>query len=296
METPVHVQSWIDSNRPSFSPPIGNKLMYKNLLSVMFVGGPNNRRDFHVDESSEFFYQIKGNMHLPIIERGKRKVVHIREGEVFLLPSRIPHSPQRPEEGSVGLVIERARDIPNEYDCMRWYTDFNTCEKVEFERFFHCTDLGRDLVPVAKEYEQFKINGNPNTVVMCDEKKIVDDIESVVPEPFRLSAWLDERHDLFSQGARIELFPENHPCKELNIVISSLQKERVSATQYEVFILQIKGSAVLDQIDTFSGLPNRMQLDEGACYVLPVDTEWEIGKGEDNITMIVHCNPLGNKV
>ena len=295
METPVHVQSWIDSNRPSFSPPIGNKLMYKNLLSVMFVGGPNSRRDFHVDESSEFFYQIKGNMHLPIIERGKRKVVHIREGEVFLLPSRIPHSPQRPEEGSVGLVIERARDIPNEYDCMRWYTDFNTCEKVEFERCFHCTDLGRDLVPVAKEYEQFKLNGNPNTV-KCDEKKIVDDIESVVPEPFRLSAWLDERHDLFSQGARIELFPENHPCKELNIVISSLQKERVSATQYEVFILQIKGSAVLDQIDTFSGLPNRMQLDEGACYVLPVDTEWEIGKGEDNITMIVHCNPLGNKV
>jgi len=248
-----------------------------------------------VDESSEFFYQIKGNMQLPIIERGKRKVVHIREGEVFLLPSRIPHSPQRPEEGSVGLVIERARDIPHEYDCMRWYTDFDTCEKVEFEKFFHCTDLGRDLVPVAREYEERKLGGMLEDFT-AGEKKILDDTESVVPEPFRLSEWVKERHDLFRDGARMELFSDDHPCKELNIVMSSLERERVSAARYEVFVLQIKGTAVLNQLDTFSGLPNKMQLDEGACYVLPVESEWEINRGQGNITMIVHCNPLGNKV
>ena len=52
---------------------------------------------------------MRGNMELPTIQRGKRKVVKIREGEVFCLPSCIPHSPQRPETGSLGLVIERER-------------------------------------------------------------------------------------------------------------------------------------------------------------------------------------------
>jgi 3-hydroxyanthranilate 3,4-dioxygenase len=295
METPVHVHSWIESNRSSFSPPIGNKLMHKNLLSVMFVGGPNSRRDFHVDEASEFFYQLKGNMQLPIIERGRRRVVHIKEGDVFLLPSRIPHSPQRPEEGSVGLVIERSRDIPNEYDCMRWYTDFDTCEKIEFEKFFHCTDLGKDLVPVAQAYAKFKQEGDLDGSMLA-ERKVVDDTESVVPEPFNLRDFIESRREEFSKGCRLNMFPRDHPCKELNISLSSLPFERVSASSYEVFVFQVVGGAVLNQLDTFTGLPNKVDLTQGACFVLPVDSEWEMERVPGGITMIVHCNPLGNKV
>jgi 3-hydroxyanthranilate 3,4-dioxygenase len=296
METPVHVHSWIESNKPSFSPPIGNKLMHKNLLSVMFVGGPNSRRDFHVDEASEFFYQLKGNMQLPIIERGKRRIVHIKEGEVFLLPSRIPHSPQRPEEGSVGLVIERSRDIPHEYDCMRWYTDFETCEKIEFEKFFHCRDLGRDLVPVAKEYAEFQQRGRLGETIGSVEKKVIDDTESVVPDAFNLSGFIDSTSEEFRNGCRMSLFPPNHPCRELNISLSSLLSERVSASGYEVFVFQVKGEAVLNQLDTSTGLPNELELAQGTCFVLQSDSEWEIERGLGGITMIVHCNPLGNKI
>lgn len=32
-------------------------------------------------QGSEFFYQIRGNMSLPTIQRGKRKVVDIKEGQ-----------------------------------------------------------------------------------------------------------------------------------------------------------------------------------------------------------------------
>ena len=82
-----------------------------------------------------------------------RSQVRINEGEVFLLPSRIPHSPQRPEEGSLGLVVERRRE-EDELDGLRWYTDFETCDSgVLWERFFHCGDLGRDLVPVVMAYK-----------------------------------------------------------------------------------------------------------------------------------------------
>eukprot|EP00971_Amphidinium_carterae_P332683 6466946-Amphidinium_carterae.1 len=105
-----HVMDWYELNRDLFKPPICNKLMWKDQLTVMFVGGPNTRTDFHLEEGSEFFYQLKGNIELPTIQQGKLKVVKIREGEVFLLPSRVPHSPQRPEEGSFGLVVERRRE------------------------------------------------------------------------------------------------------------------------------------------------------------------------------------------
>jgi len=42
----------------------------------------------------ELFYQIKGDMRLDIIEGGKLRQIPIREGEMFLLPGRVPHSPQ----------------------------------------------------------------------------------------------------------------------------------------------------------------------------------------------------------
>ncbi|CAJ1383215.1 unnamed protein product [Effrenium voratum] len=40
-------------------------------------------------------------MELPTVQKGQRKLVKIKEGQVFCLPSRIPHSPQRPEADNV---------------------------------------------------------------------------------------------------------------------------------------------------------------------------------------------------
>ena len=131
MEAVYHLDAWYDANRHLFDPPVCNKLMHKKQLSVMFVGGPNTRTDFHLDQGSEFFWMVRGNMELPTIQKGKRKVVKIREGEVFCLPSRVPHSPQRPEKGSLGLVVERERYIKGEFgiktpelDGLRWFVDF----------------------------------------------------------------------------------------------------------------------------------------------------------------------------
>ena len=87
----VDLASWRTANASSFAPPICNKLMHKADLSVMAVGGPNTRTDFHLEAGAEFFWQVQGDMELPIVERGnQRRLVRIREGEVFLLPPRIP--------------------------------------------------------------------------------------------------------------------------------------------------------------------------------------------------------------
>ena len=147
---PTHVGTWLRENAASFAPPVMNKLLHREQLSVMFVGGPNKREDFHLEAGSEFFYQLKGDMELPIVHAGVREVIHIREGDVFLLPSCIPHSPQRPHEGSIGLVVERQRYEDEPHDGLRFYQDFNTAKDVLWEKYFHCYDLGRDLVPVVQ--------------------------------------------------------------------------------------------------------------------------------------------------
>ena len=78
-------------------------------MTVQVVGGPNERTDYHDDPVEEFFYQLKGDMLLKVVDNGNFYDVPIREGEVFLLPAHVRHSPQRPQEGSVGLVVEAAR-------------------------------------------------------------------------------------------------------------------------------------------------------------------------------------------
>ena len=39
-----------------------------SLRSVMFVGGPNSRTDFHVEQGAELFLQLRGCMELPTIQ------------------------------------------------------------------------------------------------------------------------------------------------------------------------------------------------------------------------------------
>ncbi len=89
-----HVDQWCEKHKDSFNPPVCNCLMYKKQLNVMFVGGNNSRTDFHIEEGSEFFYQMKGNMELPTVQAGKRKVVKISEGEVHFPP--FPFDPHHP--------------------------------------------------------------------------------------------------------------------------------------------------------------------------------------------------------
>lgn len=112
-------QEWIKQNQHLLKPPVGNKKVFEHgEMTVQVVGGPNERTDYHDDPVEEFFYQLKGNMVLKVRDNGRVYDVPIREGDVFLLPPHVRHSPQRPKD-SIGLVVEAAR--PNELDAFEWY-------------------------------------------------------------------------------------------------------------------------------------------------------------------------------
>lgn len=147
---PRNLLAWIEENRANFAPPVCNKLMSSRdaEFAIMLVGGPNTRTDYHVEDGEEWFYQLKGDMVLKIVDGGVFRDVRIREGECFLLPARVPHSPQRFAD-TMGLVIERRR-AASEIDTLRWYCP--KCRHILYQQTFHCTDLGSQLAPVIRAY------------------------------------------------------------------------------------------------------------------------------------------------
>jgi 3-hydroxyanthranilate 3,4-dioxygenase len=121
LRRPFNFARWIDEHSHLLKPPVGNQAVFENSgMIVQVVGGPNQRTDFHDDPAEEFFYQLRGDMVLKIAEAGRIHDVPIREGEVFLLPPHLRHSPQRPIEGSVGLVVEGPRGS-GAMDGLEWF-------------------------------------------------------------------------------------------------------------------------------------------------------------------------------
>jgi 3-hydroxyanthranilate 3,4-dioxygenase len=154
-------RKWIDEHRHLLKPPVCNKRVFEDSeFIVMVVGGPNRRKDYHYDEGEEFFYQLEGDMVLKIMEDGNPKEIPIREGDVFLLPPRIPHSPQRFAD-TVGLVIERRRG-PTEKDGLLWYCE--NCSQLLYEEYFHLDNVEKDFPPV---FERFHSSEEKRTCKNC---------------------------------------------------------------------------------------------------------------------------------
>jgi len=146
---PLNFKHWIDENRHLLKPPVGNKLVYTDSeFIIMVVGGPNARKDFHVDPAEEFFYQLEGDMVLQVMERGTRRDLAIRAGDILLLPPNTPHSPQR-QANTVGLVVERRRR-PGELDGLQWYCE--RCNHLLYEEFFPLTDIETQFPPVFARF------------------------------------------------------------------------------------------------------------------------------------------------
>lgn len=147
---PFNLHQWIEDNRSLLKPPVGNATIYKNTgdFIVMVVGGPNSRKDFHYNESEELFYQLEGDIVVRIQEDGKIVDIPIRQGEIFLLPGKTPHSPQR-GANTVGLVIEKVRQ-GNEIDGFLWFCE--NCHEKLYEEYMKLTDIVTQLPPVMQRF------------------------------------------------------------------------------------------------------------------------------------------------
>jgi 3-hydroxyanthranilate 3,4-dioxygenase len=148
---PFNLNQWIADNRDLLKPPVGNKNLYHESgdYVVMIVGGPNARKDYHLNETEELFYQIEGNIVVGIQEDGKAVDVEIKEGEMFLLPANVPHQPRR-GENTVGLVIECKRADRNMVDGLQWYCE--KCNNLLHEYRFVLHNIETDFLPRFREF------------------------------------------------------------------------------------------------------------------------------------------------
>ncbi|WP_196889133.1 3-hydroxyanthranilate 3,4-dioxygenase [Aureivirga sp. CE67] len=167
---PFNLQKWIEENRDLLKPPVANKNLYKESgdYIVMIVGGPNVRKDYHYNDTEEIFYQLEGDIKVIAQVDGEKQEIEIKEGEMFLLPAKIPHSPIRPEN-TIGLVIEKKRNDVN-IDGLIWYCD--SCNHKLFEEYFPLTNIEKDFIPV---FRKFYTNQNLRTCDNCGTEMKVDE-------------------------------------------------------------------------------------------------------------------------
>ena len=170
MEKPFNLNKWIDENRSILKPPIGNKNLYNKAgdFIVMVVAGPNSRKDYHYNESEELFYQIEGNINILTQQNNNLVNIEVNEGDMFLLPAKIPHSPVRPK-GSIGLVIEKVRTNKDK-DGLIWFCE--NCNEKIFEEYFHLKNIEKDFNPVFKKFY------NSEFLRKCKNCNFIMDIDS----------------------------------------------------------------------------------------------------------------------
>ena len=164
MIPPINFQQWIEDHSDLLKPPVCNQVVYENTdFIIMVVGGPNTRKDYHVNQGEEFFYQIENSMTLKVAKKIKNTQnqlvttiddIEIKPGHIFLLPPTVPHSPQR-TANSVGLVIERKREI-SEQDGFQWYCD--ECHHLLYEEFLHISDIVSQLPEIFERFQSKEEN------------------------------------------------------------------------------------------------------------------------------------------
>jgi 3-hydroxyanthranilate 3,4-dioxygenase len=160
---PYDVKRWVEDNKHLYTPPYKTNrvVIHQKEFIVMIVHGPNTRLDFHIEPADEFFYQIHGDIELHLKPQdGRREVIKLREGEMFLCPGDLAHSPRRPEN-TWGLVIERKRRT-DENEMFVWFCE--KCDEQVLSRTVVQGDIGRQ---VSEVYEAFNVNPTTRTCKSC---------------------------------------------------------------------------------------------------------------------------------
>lgn len=162
---PINFGQWIAENAASLQPPVGNKQIWADSdLVCTVVGGPNQRSDFHDDPFEEYFHQFRGTAYLLLWDRGQFERVTLNEGDTFLLPAHVRHSPQRPQPGSLCTVIERARPA-GERDGFEWACA--ACGSLVHRREVQLQSIVDDLPTVFSDF--FRTSDQERTCTHCGQ-------------------------------------------------------------------------------------------------------------------------------
>jgi 3-hydroxyanthranilate 3,4-dioxygenase len=148
--SPFNLQKWVDEHRHLLKPPVGNQQIFTDNADfiVMVVGGPNARKDYHIDAGEELFYQLEGTIKVGLIIDGKPVENRLGPGDMMLVPPNMPHKPMR-GPGTIGLVIERYRNA-EELDAFVWHCE--NCFTLLYRAEIKVNDIVADLPVIMNTF------------------------------------------------------------------------------------------------------------------------------------------------
>jgi 3-hydroxyanthranilate 3,4-dioxygenase len=151
MSTPIppviNLEKWIAEHGDQLRPPVNNRQFWEPIggFIVQAVGGPNERTDYHLDPYGEWFYQYRGDMYVNLMTEEGNVRVDIHEGDLWMLPGNVYHSPQRPDPNSIGIVIEQVRE-QGVQESFAWFCP--ECDAKVHEVTLQVNNIVEDLPPV----------------------------------------------------------------------------------------------------------------------------------------------------
>jgi 3-hydroxyanthranilate 3,4-dioxygenase len=283
---PTNVSGWIEENKDFFLPPVSNKLMHDyGQINVMFVGGPNQRKDFHIEAGEELFYQLKGDMVLKVMERGRHKDIVIKEGEIFLLPNFIPHSPQR-FANTVGLVIERQR-LDHEYDMLRYFveTDGKLSPEILYDMTFHW-GVARERMPeFFKRFfnsEEYK-TGRPLPGTLTDPRALTVDSLTNLQDPFNLREWLSNNRQKINIDGKLAVFDLKK--NQLQVFVYGKGENSDCTDVAETWIWQLEGNSVIKTGD------ENFKLNQDDSLLIPVGQKFTVKQDVGSFALVCYQDP-----
>ncbi|XP_033735217.1 3-hydroxyanthranilate 3,4-dioxygenase-like [Pecten maximus] len=274
---------WIEENKQFFLPPVCNKMMHnEGQMKMFYVGGPNQRKDYHIEEGEELFYMIKGDMVLKVVERNKHRDIPIKEGEIFLLPCRVAHSPQRKPD-TIGMVIERDR-AQTEKDGLRYYIeeDGKPTLKSLYEEWFHCEDLGSQLGPIIKRFfasEQHK-TGQPVGEIAQPPFELDSNIQ--LQDPFSLKEWINKNRTELNSSGVVKMFGNGSQFK---VSVYGKGEHTDQCPNAEIFIWQLEGSSTVTVKD------KEFNLAEDDSLLVPLGQSYTSKQEQGSVSMICYQDP-----
>ena len=178
IQAPFNLTKWVEENRATLKPPVGNKNLYKESgdYIVMIVAGPNARKDYHYNETEELFYQLEGYIEVHVQDEGKKRTMKLGPGDMYLHPAKVPHSPVR-HEGSIGLVVERKRVNEDAKDGLLWFCD--NCNHKLYEVYFKLDDIEKDFLKHFKNFygsKDLRTCDNCGTVMPVDKRFVSEEV------------------------------------------------------------------------------------------------------------------------
>ncbi|KAM9601275.1 3-hydroxyanthranilate 3,4-dioxygenase isoform 2-T2 [Trichechus inunguis] len=241
------------------------------------------RMTSQMQDPDRVFYQLEGDMVLKVLEQGKHRDVVIRQGEIFLLPAGVPHSPQR-FANTMGLVIERRR-LQTELDGLRYYVG-DTMD-VLFEKWFYCKDLGTQLAPIIQQFfssEQYR-TGKPIPDQLLKEPPFPLSTRPVM-EPMSLQAWMDGHRGELQTGMPLSLFGDTY---ETQVVAHGQGSSKGPRQDVDVWLWQLEGSSVV----TMRG--QRLSLTPDDSLLVPAGTSYTWERAQGSVALSVTQDPARKK-